>query len=100
MISSVTGGPGGGDAELGARRVGLAAHLHHAAEQEQVDPLDLDALAPRRQRMPELVQQDRGEEARRGHHGDGVDGRVARVERPRSESQSTKMTTKRTRNHE
>ena len=64
ISSSVTSGPGRGDAELRARRVGLAAHLHHAAEQEEVDALDLDPLAPGGQRVPELVQHDRAEERR------------------------------------
>ena len=43
------------DAELGARRVGVAAHLHHAAEQEEVDPLDRDPLAAGGERVAELV---------------------------------------------
>ena len=81
MISSVTSGPGRGDAELGARRVGVAVHLHHAAEQEQVDALDLDPLAPGGERVAQLVQHDRAEEARRRHDGDDVDGRLARVQR-------------------
>ena len=36
-IASVTSGPGDRDAELLAGRVGVPAHLHHAAEEEEVD---------------------------------------------------------------
>ena len=70
------------DAELGARRVRVAVHPHHAAEQEQVDARHLDALAPGGERVPELVQQDRGEERQRRDHRDGVDRRA----RPRRAS--------------
>ena len=65
---------GDGDEELLAGRVGVPAHLHHAAEEEEVDAGDLDPRAPRGERVPELVQHDRAEEQDRGHHG----GRVAR----------------------
>ena len=61
---------------------------HEAAEEEQVDAADADALAARGERVPELVQHDRAEEQERGdHRGDealaGVDDRVVeRVVRP------------------
>ena len=64
------------DPELLARRVGVAAHLHHAAEEEEVDARHLDAHAPRGQRVAELVQHDRAEEQRRRGHGGDVALRV------------------------
>ena len=68
-ISERHRGPGDGDAELGAGRVGVAAHLHHAAEQEEVDPVDLDALAPRGERVAELVSRIEPKTAQRRDHG-------------------------------
>jgi hypothetical protein len=55
------------DPELGAgaRKAGL--ELRHAAEEPEVDPLDLDPFSSRLQRVTELVQQERDEEQKRGH---------------------------------
>src|SRR4029450_12130350 len=58
--------PGDGDPELLPRGARVAAHLHDAAEEEEVDPADRDALATCGERMAELVQEDRSEEAERG----------------------------------
>ena len=74
------------DPELLARRLRVAAHVGGAAEQEQLDALHLDALAPRGERVPELVHDQRAEEQQHGDDrrqvGDVVRG-VQRVpERP------------------
>jgi hypothetical protein len=61
-------GAGGGDAELLARRDAVAVGAHEAAEEEQVDADHADPLAPRGERVPELVGDDRAEEQRRGEH--------------------------------
>ena len=66
--------PGHGDEELLPWRVGVPVHLHHAAEEEEVDAGDLDPRAAGGERVPELVQDDRAEEQHRG----GERGRVAR----------------------
>ena len=50
------------DPELGAgaRKAGL--ELRHAAEEPEIDPLNLDPFSSRLQRVTELVQQERDEE--------------------------------------
>ena len=60
------GRPGDRDPELRARRAEHPAELGDAAEQPERDPLDLHPLPPRLERMAELVQEQRGEEDRRG----------------------------------
>ena len=55
---------GGGDAELLARRLAVAVGAHEAAEEEQLDAADADALTARGERVPELVGDDRPEEQR------------------------------------
>ena len=77
--------PGRGDAELLARRLGVAQRAHEAAEEEQVDAADPDPFAARGQRVPELVQHDRAEEDERGDDGAdeplaGGDDRLRRTE--------------------
>ena len=63
---------GRGDPKLGARRVGVARHPRHAAEEPQVDAADLDPLAARDERMAELVQDQRREEQHHRSDGDDV----------------------------
>ena len=53
------------DPELGPGAREAALELGEAAEQPQVDPFDLDALAPRLERVAELVEQQRYEEQQR-----------------------------------
>ena len=57
------------DAELLTRGRGVATHLHHAAEEEEVDAADLDPLTAGGDRVAELVQQDRAEEPEGGEDG-------------------------------
>ncbi len=59
------GRAGGRDLELLAGALRLAAHLREAAEEPQVDAGDRDASAARDERVPELVQDQRGEVAER-----------------------------------
>ncbi len=67
----------GGDAELLARRLGVAVGAHEAAEEEQVDAAHADALTACRERVAELVQDDRAEEDdRRDDRGDEALARV------------------------
>ena len=70
--------PGGGDAELGAGRGRLGAHVHQAAEEEQVDAGDLDPLAAGGERVAELVDDDRAEEQERLADGGEVERRALR----------------------
>ena len=66
--------PGDGDPELGAGGGHLALQLGHPAEHPQRDAADLDAVAARDDRVPQLVDQDRCEEQqrRRGRDGEGL----------------------------
>jgi hypothetical protein len=73
--------PGGGDAELRAGGRRLGAHPHQPAEEEQVDAVDLEALALGGQRVPQLVEQDRPEGQERGRHRGGVGSGVRPVQR-------------------
>ena len=57
------------DPELGAGSLKVGLELRHAAEEPEVDPLDLDAFSSRLQRVTEFVQQERDEEEKRGHDG-------------------------------
>ena len=75
--SSVSGGPGRGDLEFLAGRLRFARRARHAAEEPQVDAEDRDAQAPRDERVPQLVQDQRGEIAKRADDGDRI-GRAAR----------------------
>ena len=58
----VDGGSGGGQPELGARGLGLAARAGEAAQRPQVDALDRHPLMAGDERVAELVGDDRGEE--------------------------------------
>lgn len=79
--------PGRRDLELLARRAHLAAHVGEATEDPEVDAVDLDAEATRRdQRVAELVQRDRCREAERRDRGDGEQRRAAGVGEPASGS--------------
>ena len=60
----------------------VAAHLRQAAEQEQLDPLDLDPLAARDQRVAELVHDQRAEEQQHGRDRRQVGDAVGAVQRP------------------
>ena len=51
------------DLQLLARALGLAPHLRQPAEEPQVDARDRDSQSARRERVPELVQDQRGEVA-------------------------------------
>ena len=75
-----------GDLELLARSARLPAHLGESAEQEQLDPLDLDSLRARRQRVAHLMDDQRAEEQQYGRDsrqiGDAVGGVQGVAERP------------------
>ena len=57
-----------GDLEVLARRGGVPAHLGQAAEQEQVDAADPDAVAAGHQRVAKLVHDQRCEQDEHGDH--------------------------------
>ena len=65
----------GRHAELGAGAFDRAARARDPAERPQVDPDDGQPVAARDERMAELVQDQRGEEAQHGGDRDQVGGR-------------------------
>ena len=62
---NVAAGPAAAILNSSAGRARVAAHLGEAAEQEQLDPLDLDPLAAGHERVAELVHDQRPEEQQR-----------------------------------
>src|SRR5208283_1712099 len=66
--------------EFLARALRLAPHLGQPAEEPQVDPGNRDAQSARLQRVPELVQDERGEVAERACDRDRVRGRARAAE--------------------
>jgi hypothetical protein len=64
------------DPELRPRAREHALEARDPAEEPEGDSVDLDALAPSLERVPQLVQQERGEEERRRDDGHGEVRRV------------------------
>ena len=61
--------PGDRDPELGAGARKAALELRHAAEEPEIDALDLHPVSPRLQSVSELVQEERCEEEESGDDG-------------------------------
>ena len=68
--------PGRGYLQLLPGSLGLAPHLREAPEEPQVDARDRDPETARRERVAELMQDQRGEVPERSRHGDRVGGRL------------------------
>ena len=75
------GGHGGAHREPQAvfRLLRLPLQARHAAQQPEVDLLDLDAVPARDHRVGEFVQEDAGEEAQGAQEAESVGGRLAQT---------------------
>ena len=65
-MTSETSGPATAIRNSAPADGNMPAELRHAAEEPERDPLDLHPLPARLERVPELVQDERGEEEHRG----------------------------------